>query len=70
MLNLIHTFIVKITKIKHIMTLHNLPLYNFGNGTFMIIIFALVCVALVIALFMMMGNSKKVNDDDEKTEEN
>ncbi|WP_010254849.1 hypothetical protein [Myroides injenensis] len=50
------------------MTLQNLPLYNFGNGTFMIIIFALVCVGLVVALFMFMGGSPKLPDTDDETQ--
>ncbi|WHT40162.1 hypothetical protein QNH98_05950 [Myroides sp. mNGS23_01] len=41
------------------MNLMNLPLYNFANGTFMIIIFGLVCVGLVVAIFMFMGGSPK-----------
>ncbi|WP_197429538.1 hypothetical protein [Myroides odoratus] len=48
------------------MNLMNLPLYNFANGTFMIIIFGLVCVGLVVAIFMFMGGSPKKKDDEEE----
>lgn len=48
------------------MNLINLPLYNFANGTFMIIIFGLVCVGLVIAIFLLMGGSSKKNEDDQQ----
>ncbi|WP_199268624.1 hypothetical protein [Myroides fluvii] len=48
------------------MNLMNLPLYNFANGTFMIIIFGLVCVGLVIAIFMFMGGSPKKEEDDDE----
>ncbi|MGS4346675.1 hypothetical protein ACKUSY_13985 [Myroides odoratus] len=50
------------------MNLMNLPLYNFANGTFMIIIFGLVCVGLVVAIFMFMGGSSKKNDEDDQQE--
>ncbi|MEC4114561.1 hypothetical protein [Myroides pelagicus] len=50
------------------MILQNLPLYNFNNGTFMIIIFALVCVGLVLALFMFLGGSPKIKDQDKPEE--
>ncbi|MTG98008.1 MULTISPECIES: hypothetical protein [Myroides] len=50
------------------MALQNLPLYNFANGTLMIIIFALVCVGLVIALFMFMGGSPKLPDTEDEQE--
>ena len=49
------------------MTLQNLPLYNFNNGTFMIIIFGLVCVGLVVALFLLMGPSKKNDENSDET---
>jgi len=48
------------------MNLMNLPLYNFANGTFMIIIFGLVCVGLVVALFLFMGGSSKNKDDEQQ----
>ncbi|WP_353119122.1 hypothetical protein [Myroides odoratus] len=48
------------------MNLMNLPLYNFANGTFMIIIFGLVCVGLVVAIFMFMGGSPKKKDEEEE----
>lgn len=48
------------------MNLMNLPLYNFANGTFMIIIFGLVCVGLVVAIFLFMGGSSKNNDEDQQ----
>ncbi|WP_410879730.1 hypothetical protein [Myroides sp. DW712] len=50
------------------MNLMNLPLYNFANGTFMIIIFGLVCVGLVVAIFMFMGGSSKKNEEDDQQE--
>lgn len=45
------------------MTLNNLPLVSWGNGVFMIAIFALVCVGLTIAVVaLIMGGSKKKKD--------
>lgn len=41
------------------MTLLHFPLYNFANGTFMIVIFALVCIGLVIALAIFMNSGSK-----------
>ncbi len=39
-----------------------LPLYSWGNGAFiMIVVFALVILGLVGAIFLMMGSSKKKN---------
>ncbi|MBB4117992.1 hypothetical protein GGR32_000264 [Mesonia hippocampi] len=51
------------------MILQNLPLFDYNNGTFMIIIFALVCVALVVALLSMINSGKKV-DEDENQQDN
>lgn len=36
-----------------------LPLVNWGNGIIMIGVFAAVCVALVVALLMLMNSGKK-----------
>ncbi len=44
------------------MTLLHFPLYNFANGTFMIIIFALVCVGLVVALAIFLSSGSKSNN--------
>lgn len=38
-----------------------LPLVNWGNGIIMIGVFAAVCVALVVALLMLMNSGKKDN---------
>lgn len=46
------------------MILQNLPLFDYNNGTFMIIIFALVCVALVVALLSMVNSGKKTNNNE------
>ncbi len=51
------------------MKLLHFPLYNFVNGTFIIIIFALVCIGLIIALAMLVSsgskdkNSKEINNN-------
>ncbi|MGV7105132.1 hypothetical protein [Flavobacterium sp. U410] len=40
-----------------------LPLFNFNNGAFiMIVVFALVILGLVGAVMMMMNSDKKKND--------
>jgi len=43
------------------MTNQMLPLYSWGNGVVMILVFALICTILVAVLinFMMSGNKKK-----------
>lgn len=43
------------------MMLQNIPLVSWGNGAFMIAIFAIVCVVLVgaVLLLVMGGNNKK-----------
>ncbi|MGO3707660.1 MAG: hypothetical protein ACTJGD_09325 [Mesonia hippocampi] len=46
------------------MILQNLPLFDYNNGTFMIIIFALVCVALVVALLSMVNSGKKTSNNE------
>lgn len=38
----------------------NLPLVSWGNGTFMIAVFAVVCIILVtVVLFLIFNGSKK-----------
>lgn len=49
------------------MIAQNIPLYNFNNGTLMIIIFALVCVALVVAVFLFMSGGKKSTIEESNT---
>ncbi|MCA0348914.1 MAG: hypothetical protein LCH35_06610 [Bacteroidetes bacterium] len=40
-----------------------LPLYSHGNGTIIMIgIFSLVVIGLVVAVLLMMGNSKNKKD--------
>ncbi|MDR0230284.1 MAG: hypothetical protein LBI72_14660 [Flavobacteriaceae bacterium] len=51
------------------MKIANIPLYNFNNGTFMIIVFAVVCVALVAALFLFLGTAPKKNEENEENKE-
>lgn len=43
------------------MMLQSLPLVNWGNGVFMIAIFAIVCVLLIAAILILVmgGKSKK-----------
>lgn len=41
------------------MTHFNLPLYNHTNGTFMIIVFALVCLILTYFIASIISKSKK-----------
>ncbi|MHC5202908.1 hypothetical protein [Myroides sp. LJL119] len=48
------------------MALNNIPLYNFGNGTLMIIIFVLVCVILVVALLLFISSGKTSHQDTQK----
>ena len=38
-------------------------LFNFTNGTIMIVIFALVCVALVMMIMSMINGGKKKDDE-------
>lgn len=47
------------------------PLYNADNGTFMIMIFVLVCIALIIAvvLFMSSAPQKKSNEFNDENKE-
>jgi len=47
-----------------------IPLYSFNNGTFMIVVFALVCLGLIIAilLFMNSGTNKKPDDFNDESE--
>ncbi|HPF95896.1 MAG TPA: hypothetical protein PLZ00_00645 [Mangrovimonas sp.] len=48
------------------MTNQMLPLYSWGNGVVMILVFALICTILVAVLinFMMSGNKKKDQDQE------
>lgn len=46
-----------------------LPMYNFSNGAIMIIIFAIVCIALVSALFLMMRGSSRKKENKEGEEQ-
>ena len=41
----------------------SIALFNFTNGTIMIVIFALVCVALVIMIMSMINGSKKEDEE-------
>lgn len=45
------------------MLFQNIPLVSWGNGAFMIAVFAVVCILLVIAvlLLVMGGGNKKKN---------
>lgn len=45
--------------ILEIMTLINSPLVSWGNGAFMIAVFAFVCVILVVAVLLLMFGGKK-----------
>lgn len=48
------------------MMLQNIPLVSWGNGAFMIAIFAVVCVVLIAAvLLLVMGSSNKRKDKKE-----
>ncbi|WP_177190179.1 hypothetical protein [Myroides guanonis] len=49
------------------MTLTSLPLYNFNNGSLMIIIFAFVCLGLIGSIFLFMTGSKEDKDGPENT---
>ncbi|ARN78868.1 hypothetical protein BST97_13200 [Nonlabens spongiae] len=44
----------------------NLPLANWGNGTIMIGVFALVCIVLVAVIYNMV-NSKPADQTNDKT---
>ncbi|SHG41722.1 hypothetical protein SAMN05444483_11184 [Salegentibacter echinorum] len=44
----------------------SLALVNWGMGTFLIGIFAVVCIALVLIVLNMMNNDKKKEDIEEK----
>lgn len=44
------------------MMLKNLPLVNWGNGVFMIAIFAIVCVVLVAAVVVLVMGGKNKKD--------
>ena len=46
----------------------NLPLANWGNGTIMIGVFALVCIVLVAVIYNMV-NSKPVDQTDSKSQD-
>lgn len=46
-----------------------LPLYSWGLGTLLIIIFAIVCVALVLIVLNIMNNDKTKEDAQKELEE-
>lgn len=43
-----------------------LPLVNWGMGTIMIGVFAVVCVVLVAVIYNLTRSTQKVNDDNNK----
>lgn len=47
-----------------IMTLTNLPLVSWGNGAFMIGVFAFVCVVLTVAVILLIMGGKKPKKKD------
>lgn len=52
------------------MILTTLPFYNFNNDSLMVIIFAFVCVGLIISVFLFMIGSEKDKDKHDKEETN
>ncbi|MGO1584832.1 hypothetical protein [Mesonia sp.] len=42
-----------------------LPLVNWGMGTAIIIVFALVCIVLTLVVINMVKSDKKKNSDDQ-----
>lgn len=46
-----------------------LPLYSFGMGTILIIIFALVCIGLVLIVLNIMNNDKTKEEAQKELEE-
>ncbi|QIE58004.1 hypothetical protein G5B37_09130 [Rasiella rasia] len=49
------------------MNLLNVPLVNWGLGTIMIIIFAVVCVVLVAVVYSLSRSTKRIEDEDSNT---
>ncbi|MFC4268187.1 hypothetical protein [Polaribacter marinivivus] len=43
------------------MSLYNLPLVSWANGTVMIGVFVLVVVGLILAVYLLMNSDKKAN---------
>ena len=43
----------------------NIALYDWNNGVIMIGVFAVVCIALVVALIIFMSSGKKKEDTEE-----
>ncbi len=48
------------------MIFQSMALYNWNNGVFMIVIFALVCITLIGILINFMLSGKKKDDIEEK----
>ncbi len=47
------------------MTQFTIPLYNFSNGAFiMIVVFGLVIIGLIAGVYLMMNNDKKKKSED------
>lgn len=47
------------------MTNITIPLYNFSNGSFiMIVVFGLVIIGLIAGIYLMMNTDKKQNPED------
>ncbi|MBW3518585.1 hypothetical protein [Flavobacterium sp. NKUCC04_CG] len=52
------------------MTTITTALYSFSNGAFIMIgVFAVVCIAIVAAIFLLMGSDKGKKTNDEKSKE-
>lgn len=52
------------------MTNLSIALYSFSQGAFIMIgIFAVVCIAIVGAIFLLMGTDKTKKDADQKSED-
>ncbi|MGB5982298.1 MAG: hypothetical protein WBG46_09150 [Nonlabens sp.] len=47
----------------------NLPLVNWGNGTIMIGVFALVCIVLVTVIYNMVNSKPADQKDHSKTDQ-
>lgn len=47
------------------MTLYNLPLVNWGMGSIIIGVFALVCIVMALVIYNM-ANANKKEEDSEK----
>ena len=44
---------------------HILPLYSWGNGVVMLIVFAVICITLVAVLVNFMTSGKKKENSEE-----